>query len=457
LEKSGGEVLDGVEPAPTKRIALSPSQLATFQDCKRKWAFDKLDGLKRPESASANAGTAIHKEVEEWVNGLVEEPKSAPAKALVQALKDRGIVPGKSAAFSEVPFNFVWPNTEPPIWIRGIIDLLDLSDPTRPQVIDFKTVSSKQGFKRADDVKAGPQGVVYPLGASLVAQDHGLPPTTETDLTWIYAVREEPTHRPAASHTAPWSVPAGAVEVGLAQLDPLVREMAALTVKKAKALEVLANPEACFKYGPCPYREHCPDAPKKKTKESPPVSLDALAALASLPAMTFEPAALPPEAAPAAPQPLHTPPTMPLLEALKPDTTIAVQVVPPDARPNVSANDPPPPPAVETKRGRGRPKGSKNAPKVDAPVEVPSQPPTDNACLEPVVEPLPVAFTVTTPPPPPPPTDDNEAIRALGMRILVRTLSGITVDTPIDEVATALNRAWAIVAGVRTFSDTGVE
>jgi len=75
-----------------------------------------------------------------------------------------------------------------------------------------------------------------------------------------------------------------------------------------------------------------------------------------------------------------TPPAMPLLDSVRIALDIAPAVIPPDAQPDVTPNDPPPPPLVEVKRGRGRPKGSvKVAPvdpqiRVEAPTEHPAPP-----------------------------------------------------------------------------------
>ena len=55
-------------PVPKhKHWRFSPSQLATFLECPRKWAWKYVAGKRTPANASAGLGTLIHKLLEQYL------------------------------------------------------------------------------------------------------------------------------------------------------------------------------------------------------------------------------------------------------------------------------------------------------------------------------------------------------------------------------------------------------
>lgn len=353
---------DGVGPVP-----ISASQLTTFATCRRLWAYDKLDGVERPETDATNEGHAIHAEVEAYFKHGTA-PERPEAKALLALCPPRA-----PHLVAEAEFTLAWPGED--ALVRGKIDLVD---PTQHLVLDHKTTSNIDRYaKTREDLELDAQAVLY--GLAYRARFHNIP---EVKLQWNYVKREQPRNR------APKTLPVDLVqtipmlEAGLHHWAPVVTDLVQIAKRLPKAIDVPASPgDACFKYGGCHYRDRCPDYAGNRKKETPPVNPSVLAHLARLGAAT--PAPLPENEPPKAPEtaadeskpltPAATviaPPAMPLLDSVRIALDIAPPVVPPDAQPDVTPTDPPPPPLVEVKRGRGRPKGSVKVAPVDPQIRV---------------------------------------------------------------------------------------
>lgn len=365
-------------------ILMSASQLATYRDCPRKWAFDKLDKVEREENDAANEGSAIHDEVEAWY--LHGTPPTRPtAKALLSHLPPRDS-PGLLA---EEPVQFVWPGAHgEPVLLRGYVDLLQIGEDGSVTIYDHKSTSQRKYIKTVDDLRYDPQVLAYGIGARLHAAANGRPIPETVRMQWTYVVRENPKTKPP--HTEPVVLEQTTVDLeeGLRRWQDTVADMVRATVESrstpigSRALKVLSNTEACFKYGKCPFRELCPDyvGAAPPPKEVAPMSAELLAKLAAMSNATPPPA--PPSdevpAQTAVPEPKFTPPPMPLLDTLRAIESSQQPVVPPDAQPNVSANDPPPPPVVTAApKKRGRPAGSTN--KVKTVAESTPMPPAEGA------------------------------------------------------------------------------
>ena len=48
-------------------IRISPSQIATYRLCARKWAFSYIDRRRKAETVAQKNGIEIHKEIENWL------------------------------------------------------------------------------------------------------------------------------------------------------------------------------------------------------------------------------------------------------------------------------------------------------------------------------------------------------------------------------------------------------
>lgn len=359
------------DPEP---VLISASQLATFQDCPVKWGYDKLDGREREESDAANQGTAIHSEVEAWFDSGVA-PSKPESLALLQHLPARG-EPGLRV---EAPISFVWPGVDVPVLVRGYMDLFrGARAGGRPKVWDHKSTSRKKYIKTADDLKGDAQVVCYGVGARLETVWAGGELPDEVDFQWTYVIREQPKTRAPYTEPVEFTQNLTDLESGLRRWSPVVAAIAAAHQipkgEKPRALQLHPDQAACHKYGGCPHRFVCPHYVGKPEPEPEvkPVSPEMRARLAAASAQAPRPL---PSAEPT-PPPMaseFTPPKMGLIDTLR-IQDVPAQVVPPDAQPNVSVNDPPPPPLVEVApKRRGRPPKDRSVAPPPAPAPLAQQ------------------------------------------------------------------------------------
>lgn len=340
-------------PHPTP-VHISASQLATFKDCPRKWAFDKLDCVPRADTAATNRGKAIHAEVEAWYKHGTA-PESPEAVALLTRL------PGRSSdVHAEVDFDYVWPWADG-VAAHGFIDLVDLSTNT---VYDHKTSKSlARAVKSEAELAVDAQTMLYGL-ALRVAK----PVITEVNLQWTYVQTVSKLGQPPPLQAVPVVQDQAMLDAAIRVWTPVVEELVQLKRRGGRAADVRADSSACYKYGPCHYRDQCVGFPQRRETQpkEPTVALSPEARRAMLAASNAPVASTPPpsneghiEPPEAAPAPYREPPSMPPLEALSAALDAIglagppQAVLPPDAQPNVSQNDPPPPP-LEPVKGKGR-------------------------------------------------------------------------------------------------------
>ncbi len=225
--------------------SVSPSQIAEFIECPRKWWFTKVAGLKAEQTGSQELGEQIHKQMEDYYRQAVE-PSHPSAKA---ALLLEGVPPRSEAVIIEEPRNYNLGLRAAGIPMRGRVDLRAPPKDGQFLVLDWKTCKTFDYAKSPEELARNPQGIVYlkygfaeypdaatgvfghvylrtkrGSGARIVSTD----PLTRRYVDAIYETLEELVGRmkEAAGHTRPNDVP--------------------------------CNTEACGNYGGCPYQSACP-------------------------------------------------------------------------------------------------------------------------------------------------------------------------------------------------------
>lgn len=134
-------------------VYVSASQIETFNQCARKWGFDKLDRIERADSAGARESSALHAECEaHHLDGSV--PTSGAARVALR------LAPPPSSTVV-VEQGFEWPLPGSNIIFTGFIDLLDLSDPKHPRIWDYKFYKDKKYFRGAEDLRSDIQRITY--------------------------------------------------------------------------------------------------------------------------------------------------------------------------------------------------------------------------------------------------------------------------------------------------------
>lgn len=331
-------------------VPISASQIKTFRSCPKAWAYDKLDRVERRESGAAAAGTAIHAEVENYyLHGTA--PTRCESLALLAHLPTRFKRPR-----IEEPVSFLFPY-QPRAWVRGFIDLRH-----GPNVYDHKTVAVIKAGRHldVDTLPVDEQGVLYGFHTRLMER---MPNSEDVILQWNYVQRESTKVKPIRARQS-----LTVLDNALRDMTSTVNQIVDAVTQKGTARDFVGNPNHCFKYGKCQYAEFCPDFVGKTSeptvREETPMNADLLAQLRAASASLSTAKVPEPPTPPPAPQTVapaqasdHPDPTLPSIADLGGviDDSVRVAVVPPDAAPNVTPSDPPPPELVQVKRGRGRP------------------------------------------------------------------------------------------------------
>lgn len=361
----------------------SPSQLSTFRDCARKWYYERTLGRPRKDTKATLFGKEVHAELEGWLKGG-PEPTNDRARALMPLLP-----PPAPSMLIEHPILL----DTPPGRVKAFADLLI----PRPELIrnwpeslrkiasvfDHKTTANLFYAKTDEALKVDPQALIYGLALRVLIRDRLGKMPDEVQLVWNYTQSKKNIETAVAKRVQSTSE----LEDGLVGVFADAESMKAYLIGEAKPEDVPCRTAVCTKYGGCEFVDVCPDAKRSElvsigSKQEVEVSPDTLAMLAKLKknreAAPAAPAATPSEPAQAAGTTAPEPSTeTPEVTEPSPEPTITsidssevpdkpsgnAQVAPPDA----------------PKRPRGRPKGSKNAPKAEPPETPATEPPATPA------------------------------------------------------------------------------
>ena len=248
---------------------VSASQVKTFQRCKRKWYFEKVEGKRGPSTQAQRRGTAIHDGLEQYVKtgnipefvyvnektGRVTNNKNDEEWAVrryVEAVKEH--IDDETVIGVETDMKLETFPGGPP-WI-GFIDLLASN-----KVIDYKTTSSLRWAKTPDDLLNDPQACSYVL--SVFRQ---FPEADEFDVKFIYVQTSTKTKVNVKPVIATFNRKQCEDIFGTAVVS--VREMVDVALIKT-ADDVEGNPGACMDFGGCPHRAYCKMEIKSTLSEKP--------------------------------------------------------------------------------------------------------------------------------------------------------------------------------------------
>lgn len=140
---------------------VSPSQIESYQQCKRLWWFKSIAGIKPPEKASAQLGTAVHAILEKYMlEGEIPDSSTdegAIAKSGIHHLPPPGTC--------QIELSIEDYKDSAPLFLSGIpvigrIDLLNFNN-DYPEAIDHKTTSNFKYLKSEDELRDNPQINIY--------------------------------------------------------------------------------------------------------------------------------------------------------------------------------------------------------------------------------------------------------------------------------------------------------
>lgn len=226
-------------------IKWSASQVDTYQTCNRKWWFNKILGLEVPQHPSAAIGSAVHAELEAYLE------EKAPADSLGPIARTAlPFAPKPGSVYVEESIESLG-LTAAGLPALGYIDVLDLkSDP--PQVLDWKTTSNFRYAKSEEDLLRNVQMSVYAKATLAMFDKLDLPEPKAVRVTHVAMLTKTPHEARRASALMP-----------LATIHENWRHVEA-TVAEMKATALLDTPDkvtpsesACHAYGGCPFRDRC--------------------------------------------------------------------------------------------------------------------------------------------------------------------------------------------------------
>ena len=220
-------------------ILISPSQVRTFQECPRKWAFDKIDQIPVATSPGAAFGSLVHARMEGYFargDNVGDDRAGKVARALATCYPS----PGDMLVEKELRTDsdgFTW---------RGKIDLVN-ENKDGIIVCDHKTLRQPERYAlNGDQLLEDVQALIY---AHLAQQNFDVDALT---LQWTYAA----TQGAPKPYAVCVSMDRDHVAKHLPALEATAKEILAAR-SATTANDLPPNLNACGNYGGCPYAEHC--------------------------------------------------------------------------------------------------------------------------------------------------------------------------------------------------------
>ena len=256
---------------------VSASQLKTWWDCNRKWAWSKIAGLREPMSRGAGLGSLMHNQLEKYLRDgtpldfLEKDPYGVfPAEVAATGLQHIP-EPQSPGMGIETYFKFPVPG-HPHIWIRGFKDCrfgadhgqvrngsggMYLEKDGRPHVQDHKSCGNWEYALTAEQLLGDPQAIIYAYDELLRHPD-----ADACTLHWTYyGTNQKYISKP---------VRAVATRAHVMEMMPeIIRgavEVAVTFLSKADPLSLGFNSDTCGKYSRdgCPFQANCNLSPKER-------------------------------------------------------------------------------------------------------------------------------------------------------------------------------------------------
>lgn len=260
---------------------LSPSQIDTFKDCARKWAFTYVEGIRPPPQGSAALGAAIHAQLEKYLKG---QPFDFTTPGHPGDIAAGGLpllpMPGKHLEV-EKSFKF---RSKTGIWYRGFVDLCvppEHRAEAVPLIHDHKSTSSISRWAKTPEIlRTDSQAIIYGKSALL-----RWPDSPAVDLQWMYLQ----TKRPYVSKLVTLQLSREHVEQEFDKIEVDGAKILTTLKNTKRALDLAPTVSACRQYGGCPFQSQCNLSPSQflaatmtEAKAKPPTEMPIMGFLSSL-------------------------------------------------------------------------------------------------------------------------------------------------------------------------------
>lgn len=229
-------------------LDVSATQIDTFCDCQRKWAWNKIEGLKAPPAASAQLGSDVHNRLEHFLlKGALDTSDR------IGQIAAAGIRHLPRPGTCDVEKNFV---IESEIArYRGKMDA-HWVDKSVSHVLDHKTTSDFKWAKTPEMLVDDVQANVYATAAMI---EDG---TSVVDQTWVYYL----TSKKPRSKVVRLRVHRDDAEPRFEKIEATVKQMRTIVAEGKRALELPPSPQTCMKYGGCAFVSNCQLTTKELTR-----------------------------------------------------------------------------------------------------------------------------------------------------------------------------------------------
>lgn len=237
--------------APEEGV-YSASQVESFDDCQRKWAWRYRDRIKR-DKPSRVLGNAVHDVLAKWLSHATPIDTSTEAGRI--ALTGIHVLPAPKTPGLEVEGVPIGePGDKKLFGLRvgghlfcGVKDVQDLTR-VPPLVIDHKTSKDPRRYAKTADM------LTDDVQACLYAADAMVRTGSDTcDLRWVYYS----TRKPSLPIVVDRRVTREQIEMRLERAVQSAQRMAAYHAANVAAIDVPPNPNACEAFGGCDYKDLC--------------------------------------------------------------------------------------------------------------------------------------------------------------------------------------------------------
>lgn len=246
----------------TDLVHVSPSQIATWRGCCRKWAYSR--SRPRTQNAYAAFGERVHKVLEAWLQwGVIPNPLSPEGACAMAGLH---YLPMPPQAGVEHGFAFVFDG----VLYNGRIDLLSGFVPRRHVVAtDHKSTGDLKWAKDATELQDDPQWITYGYYSAFAL-----------DVEWVIGQWVYYRRKPPASVDVTIVESRAVLEQRFLRQHhlhvlPLAASRRCMPANEGPARELWIDlhprvPDAgqrgseCTKYGGCPYRAECLNNPLQR-------------------------------------------------------------------------------------------------------------------------------------------------------------------------------------------------